>query len=154
MHKWFIFKNRGRGSIWSTSCFLPCPQTRAVKTFLWNLWQADMQGLSVTGAQRTQVQIFPCLNSCAVSEDEVALMWTGCVGNSAAFAPCWAETIPCKGKPVWSDGSLVSWLSFVQRLLRSDSNQFNLVNLPGSSQCCHCVQDLSGNFCSPEHLVL
>lgn len=55
--KWFIFKHRSCGSIWSTSCFLPCPQTRAVEAFLWNLWQADVQRLPVTGAQRTQVQI-------------------------------------------------------------------------------------------------
>lgn len=131
MHQWFIFKNRGRGSIWSTSCFLPCPQTRAVKTFLWNLWQADMQRLSVTGAQRTQVQIFlPCFNSCAVLSQrmKVALMWTSCVGNPAAFTPCWTETIPsCKGENLcvewWQLGQLVeifqvSWDSNQDKLRR------------------------------------
>lgn len=75
MQKWFIFKNRGCGSIWSTSCFLSCPQTRAVKTFLWNMWQADMQRLSVTGAQRTQVQILPYLNSCGALCQRMKWHW-------------------------------------------------------------------------------
>lgn len=129
MQKWFIFKNRGRGSIWSTSCFLSCPQTRAVKTFLWNMWQADMQRLSVTGTQRTQVQILPCLNSCGAVSQRMKWHWFKTVVslNTVVFTLCQTEMIPRKGESVWSPENFkwsVGWA--LSSILRADSKQHGL----------------------------
>lgn len=63
-----------------------------------------MQRLSVAGTQRTQVQIFPYLNSCgALSERMEQHRFKTVVSlNTFAFTLCWAEMILCKGEPAWS----------------------------------------------------
>lgn len=129
----YFLKTEAVGASGQRPVFCPVHKQEQLKLFCETcdrLTCRDCQLLEHKEHRYKYPQIIPCLN-CAVSEDEVALMWTSCVGNSAAFTPCWTETILCKGEPGWSDGSLVSWLSFFKSLLRSNSNQGGLRSFGG-----------------------